>query len=172
VFDDSQSLIAHDDDDIPKDSLNSVVVVSVVAGRTYYVQASGFGATTGRYELLFNDDVPNDFADASLIRVDSKLLSATVFGTIEVRADVDMYRFVAPVTGPRIADPRRDRGPRVLSRRFDGDCPPRGPNVSVLRSPSWFRNRKTWECSSRLRRRTRAPVGNRTAFESLVPNHA
>jgi hypothetical protein len=107
VFNDSDAEIAYDDDDIPvgtptskDDPLNSKLVVSIVAGQTYYVQAAGDDATTGRYELLFNDDVPNDFADASLITVDSKLLSATVFGTIEVPDDVDVYRFVAPVTGP------------------------------------------------------------------------
>ena len=100
VFDGTQTQIAQDDDDIADNSLNSIVTVSIVAGQTYYVGAAGYGTSTGRYELLFNDDVPNDFADASLITVDSKLLSATVFGTIEVPGDVDMYRFVAPVTGP------------------------------------------------------------------------
>ena len=100
VFDAARAVIAENDDDIADDTLNSLVNVPIVAGQTYYVQAAGYGSTTGNYELLFVDDVPNDFADAGLITINTKLLSATVFGTIEVPNDVDMYRFVAPVTGP------------------------------------------------------------------------
>ncbi len=100
VFDAAQAVIAENDDDVAADSLNSYVDVPIVAGQTYYVQAAGYGSTTGNYELLFNDDVPNDFANASLVTINTKLLSATVFGMIEVPNDVDMYRFVAPVTGP------------------------------------------------------------------------
>ena len=118
VYDGAQTQIAQNDDDIAGDSLNSVVTVSIVAGQTYYVQAAGFGSSTGRYELLFNDDVPNDFADASLITVDSKLLSATVFGMIEVPGDVDMYRFVAPVTGPITLTQQASGGSQLDSYLF------------------------------------------------------
>ena len=86
-------------------------------GRTT-CRAAGFGATTGRYTLLFDDDVPNDFANASLITVDSKLLSATQFGVIEVPTDIDVYRFVAPVTGPISVTQRASGGSLLDSYLF------------------------------------------------------
>jgi hypothetical protein len=118
VFDDSHAQIARNDDHVVDNSLNSYVQISVVAGRTYFVQAAGFGATTGHYDLLFNDDVPNDFADTSLITVDSKLLSATEFGVIEVPDDVDVYRFVAPVSGPIDVTQQATGGSRLDSYLF------------------------------------------------------
>jgi hypothetical protein len=118
VFDGSQIQIARNDDDTDDDSLDSYLRISIVAGQTYYVRAAGFGPTTGHYELLFNDDVPNDFADASLITVDSKLLSATQFGVIEVPTDVDVYRFVAPVTGPIDVTQQATGGSRLDSYLF------------------------------------------------------
>jgi hypothetical protein len=100
VYDSTAALIAQDVGDAANNTPNSQVTVSIVKGQTYDVEAAGYGDTTGRYDLLFNADAPNTFTDASLITIDSKLLSATVFGAIEVPQEVDFYRFVAPVTGP------------------------------------------------------------------------
>lgn len=88
-------------------TLDSQVQFFVNKGQTYFLTASGFGdkpntSTTGRYTLTFSLAATDDFGDtpaqAGLVRLDSSG-SAVQSGTINSPADVDVFQFVAPVTG-------------------------------------------------------------------------
>ena len=69
------------------------------AGRTYYVQAAASGSSTGRYTLaVVADDFGNTFEDSSPIELDGTG-AGSQSGAIETAGDVDMFRFVAPMTG-------------------------------------------------------------------------
>ena len=62
-------------DDDGGDGLNSQLTFDAKSGETYFVRASSFGGTTGRYELSVSssfelDDVGNTFPDARLIVLD------------------------------------------------------------------------------------------------------
>jgi hypothetical protein len=84
-------------------TLDSKVLLNVTAGQTLFVQA-GTSNGTGDYILsfqtgpLFPDDFGNTPAEAHPVPLSSSG-SGFVSGTIETSDDVDMFRFVAPVTG-------------------------------------------------------------------------
>jgi hypothetical protein len=102
VYSAGQQLLAGNDDS--GGTLNSRVQINVVAGTSYYVKAAAYGRSTGDYVLQFTaagavaDDYANDFAHAALVNVSSSG-SGSQSGRIGPSGDVDMFRFVAPVSG-------------------------------------------------------------------------
>ncbi len=113
AFDTGHVLLARNDDD--GHSLNSHLRLPVAAGQAYFLQAAGFGASTGRYDLtLALDDFADTTAGAAFVPLDAAG-SGRQAGSIGPRGDVDLFRFVAPVT---------DRLPLILNAApgstFDG----------------------------------------------------
>ncbi|HEX8203544.1 MAG TPA: hypothetical protein VF590_23920, partial [Isosphaeraceae bacterium] len=105
VFDTARDLIATGDD--TAGSLDAVVTFSVQQGREYFVRAAGYGASVGRYQLSVRpaaaappDTTADPFAGARRVDIDPKLLTAVAFGSIDFAGDADVFRLVAPVTGP------------------------------------------------------------------------
>lgn len=99
VYDSSQSLIQSDDNG--GGAGNSLIYFPVTAGQTYYIRSSAAASTSGDYQLSITttvDDFGNTFASASTLTL-SPSGSANQGGTIEQAGDVDMFRFVAPVSG-------------------------------------------------------------------------
>jgi len=99
VYNAGKSLLAQNDDSGA--TLDSMVQIAVTARQTYYVKAAASGASTGDYKLTFStstDDFGNAFADAALVTIAASG-SATRTGKINYAGDVDMFRFVATVTG-------------------------------------------------------------------------
>jgi len=103
VYNGSEQLLAGDDDS--GGGLNSRVVIDVTAGSTYYVRAGGIYGTSGSYVLRLStaastsgDDFGNTFSAARLISLSGEG-SGGQNGAIERSGDVDMFRFVAPVSG-------------------------------------------------------------------------
>jgi hypothetical protein len=100
VFDATGNPIASNDDS--GGTLNSLVALNATAGQTYYVQAAGFGASTGAYVLSiapFVDDFGNAPATAHVITLDATG-AGTQTGSIEIPGNVDLFKFTAPITGP------------------------------------------------------------------------
>ena len=90
-------------DDDGGDGLNSQLTFDAKSGETYFVRASSFGGTTGRYELSVSssfelDDVGNTFPDARLIVLDGSGTGTSEFA-LSNRADIDVFQFVAAVSG-------------------------------------------------------------------------
>jgi hypothetical protein len=99
VFDGNQNLIGFNDDS--GGTLNSLVVVKVVAGQTYYIEASGFGTSTGGYLLTvtpFVDDFGNNPATAHAIVLDATGAGSQT-GSIEIPGNIDLFKFTAPISG-------------------------------------------------------------------------
>lgn len=101
VYSAKQQLLAQNDDN--GSSINSLVQINVVAGTTYYVKAAGYLQTVGAYTVQFDtsvigDDFANTFAQATKIKL-STSGAGTQAGKIDPAGDVDMFSFVAPVTG-------------------------------------------------------------------------
>jgi hypothetical protein len=101
VFDSSGTQIARNDDDPAGGTLNSRVVVDLVAGDTYYIQAGAYSSSTGAYVVSVapvSDDFGNtiDTAHALTVAADG---SATQAGTIDYGGDVDMFSYVATTSG-------------------------------------------------------------------------
>jgi formylmethanofuran dehydrogenase subunit C len=99
VFDASSNLLAYNDDYDARG--DSEVYLPVQAGQTYFVQAGGFGPSTGAY-LLSLTPVPDGQA-GTLAAAQPVSLSSTgvgsASGTLNADGGVDLYRFVAPTTG-------------------------------------------------------------------------
>lgn len=90
-------------DDDGGDGLNSRLTFDAKSGESYFVRASSFGGTTGRYELSVSstfelDDVGNTFPDARLVVLDETGTGSSEF-TLSNRTDVDVFQFVATVSG-------------------------------------------------------------------------
>jgi len=103
VYNSAQRRLASNDDD--GQSVNSLVTINVTAGATYYVRAGGYRTSTGAYTLQFGtagtataDDVGNTFALATPMSLSGSGAGSRT-GTIEQAGDVDMFRFVAPMSG-------------------------------------------------------------------------
>ena len=102
VYDANHQLIAQNDDD--GSSLNSRVVINVTAGETYYMKAAGYGRTKDAYKLQITttaapaDDFGNTFAQARQVEVSADG-SGSQSGRVEQSGDVDVFSFVAPLTG-------------------------------------------------------------------------
>jgi hypothetical protein len=87
---------------------NSLVQFAVVAGETYFALAAAYpnldgSGATGGFKLVFAtnpnpppDDQPDTFAKAEPVDVSSGFARLT--GTIESDAEVNVFKFVAPVT--------------------------------------------------------------------------
>jgi hypothetical protein len=89
-------IAASDDSRGTRDSL---VRIHAVAGRTYAIQAAGFGASTGPYTLtIVPDDFGDDFDSAWPLTL-SPTVSLVQPGTIDADGDVDVFQFMAPTTG-------------------------------------------------------------------------
>ncbi|HJT75964.1 MAG TPA: PPC domain-containing protein, partial [Gemmataceae bacterium] len=109
------------------------VQFAVTAGQTYYVEASGFGISTGAYTLSLHDPVDfvltgaHDFASAqplSLTFGPDGTAAEQVFGPLAA-GEVQFFRFNAPVTGPlAIASPGADAALDVFTfpDGFQGDA--------------------------------------------------
>jgi hypothetical protein len=107
TYDAAGGELAYDDDSGP--GRNRLVRFKVVTGRTYFVRASGIddgtSDPTGWYTLSLRtgppvvDDVGDSLAEAQTVTPDAAG-SATREGQIEAAGDVDVFRFVAPVTAP------------------------------------------------------------------------
>src|SRR5262249_48023368 len=86
------------------DSLDSQVTINVTAGQTYFATAAGSGPSTGCYSLTFQtlpplaDDFGHDAAGAQLITL-SPSGSGRQSAVIVTSGEVDVFRFVAPLTG-------------------------------------------------------------------------
>ena len=90
-------------DDDGGDGLNSRLTFDAKSGETYFVRASSFGGTTGRYELSASstfelDDAGNTFPDARLVVLDDTGAGTSEFSLIN-QTDVDVFQFVATVSG-------------------------------------------------------------------------
>lgn len=99
VYDANRKLIQADDDG--GGALNSKIYFAVSAGQSYYLRAAAFRATSGNY-LLTLDTFQDDFGDTFPSAADLALSasgSTSQSGSIERSGDVDMFRFVAPVSG-------------------------------------------------------------------------
>ena len=71
------------------------------AGQTYYLQAAGFGVSTGAYTLSirpYQDDFGNTLDTAYALPL-SPAGDSSITGKIEVACDVDMFQFTAPFDG-------------------------------------------------------------------------
>jgi hypothetical protein len=108
VYDASGNEVASDDDG--GGGLNSLSRFAVQAGQTYFLRAAGFGTSIGAYHLTAAFDATGGPATGSAvtslgtvkqdISINSKLLTANVFGVLATPTSADIYRFVAPYTGP------------------------------------------------------------------------
>ena len=97
VYDASGARLATDDDGCG--GLDSLVRLSVTAGQTYYVRASGYGNSTGQYTLTLATDVfGHTFATASPLPLDATG-SGRGSGSIGWAGAADVFRIVAPTTG-------------------------------------------------------------------------
>jgi hypothetical protein len=115
VFDGAQQFLGEDDDS--GEGSNSLLVLQVTAGQTYYIQAAAFGTSTGGYLLSLAPapaDVGDDFAHAAplLLAADG---SGTQAGSIDAAGDIDVFQFVAPVTGRLDVRQDADPGSELLS---------------------------------------------------------
>ena len=86
-------------------TLDSALTFHVVAGASYYLEAAASpsaaaGSDTGNYALSiapYTDDVGNTFATAQALAL-APFGPTVQRGTIEVIGDVDVFKFVAPLT--------------------------------------------------------------------------
>jgi hypothetical protein len=102
VYDGAGHLLAQDDNG--GGGTKSRVAIQVQAGSTYFVAASAAGGTTGAYSVKCTtavasvDDFGNTIDNATLVILADDG-SGKQNGTIEKAYDVDMFTFVAPVSG-------------------------------------------------------------------------
>src|SRR5262249_24493768 len=101
VLDASGGQIASNDD-VSDGNLDSAVAVDLVEGQTYFLRAGAFRDSTGAYRLSVapadpQDDFGGTFSTAAdLVAAEG---SGGRQGAIGSLGDVDLFRFVAPVTG-------------------------------------------------------------------------
>lgn len=108
-------LIASNDDQ--PGTLDSQVVFDVAAGARYYVKASGFGDSTGTYQLavrttplaLVNDDAGDIAVNARVVSLASDG-SGRVEGAVNSSTDVDFFAFTALVDGRMIVQTENANG--------------------------------------------------------------
>jgi hypothetical protein len=108
-------------DDIAPGNYDSRVSFYVEAGRTYYIQAKGWGRTTGDYELTFDvsvDEYGGSTSSAGQVNLDENG-AASVTATFNYARDVDMLRLTATHTA----------GMTVTMSGLDGGV---APNVYLL----------------------------------------
>jgi hypothetical protein len=116
VYDDAHQEITRNDDDGPG-TLASLVAFHVQVGRTYYLQAGGYGLSTGDYTLQFTPtaaviDDTSDYSTARPLAVALPTASSTFtqagtiisgagsqLGAVGVPGTEDLYQFASPLTG-------------------------------------------------------------------------
>ncbi len=125
-----------DSDDDDGEGNNSLLTYSVVAGRTYFVVASGFGSSTGDYDLSISlepDSLPQDTDLLNLTATAPLLLR----GRIDPAGNRDFYRFQSSDSGLLLIQLDRDQSvldPQVRLLDINGatiaedDDSGRGPN--------------------------------------------
>jgi hypothetical protein len=112
-------------DDVASGNLDSRVTFDLIAGKTYFIRASGFGSSIGDYllrgVLTAADDVGDIVADAKPFVV-APGAPATLAGTLTT-GDVDVFQFTATITGTTAVNLTRTGGPNqpLDLRIVDGD---------------------------------------------------
>jgi len=92
---------------ISRNNTDSFINLGVSAGRTYYVRATGAKKTTGTFALRLTSTPTDDYGntvDAAKAFALTTTGAGTLYGHIDYADDVDVFRFVAPVTGVFKAD--------------------------------------------------------------------
>jgi hypothetical protein len=92
IFDASQQTIATNDDVAPE-TRTAQVDFNVSAGQTYYVEAAGFGNSTGGYALSISSILQSQPLTLG------PLGSGSFLGRIDRPGTPDLFSFVAPVSG-------------------------------------------------------------------------
>lgn len=97
LYDSSQTLIASNDDG--NGNKNFKLSASVTDGETYYLKIAHFNLNgTGAYTFsIVTDDYGNDFSDPYELNFKAGANPLTGFSSYS--GDVDMFKFVAPVSG-------------------------------------------------------------------------
>ena len=99
VYDSQGQEIARNDD---SEGLNSRVQLAVTAGRTYYIKAAAYGSSRGAYQVTLTplpaDDHGDTLQTATALQLD-EIGTGAACGTIGQSGDVDMFRYVAPLSG-------------------------------------------------------------------------
>jgi hypothetical protein len=122
-------------------ALDGTFSFSVVAGRTYFVLATASFGSTGAYLVSLTpapDDFGDDFDQAAPL-VLSADGSGSQAGSIEMPGDVDIFQFVAPITGRFTATPNAAEGSALSPSLtvFDGNRNPLAVNdAGGLNGPS------------------------------------
>jgi len=117
-------------------SYDSRVEFNVVAGRTYFLKAGGYGTSFGGYVLTLGtrtaDASPgSSFATATTLPV-SATDTADVAGAVRAPGGAGVYLFTAHASGLLTVRERADRGGRVSRRRW---CPPCGQRSGPVPGP-------------------------------------
>ncbi|MCC6872879.1 MAG: PPC domain-containing protein [Sandaracinaceae bacterium] len=122
LFDSSMTMVAENDDGLPRSSTNSEILYHVPTAGTYYVAVQEFsswmtgetpeGGPTYAYTLLvqemmesqspyynFDGEAGDDLASAQAIRGTANGI-AILLGTFQDETDADVYRFTVPGGGP------------------------------------------------------------------------
>ncbi|MFM9961584.1 MAG: hypothetical protein ACKV2Q_10195 [Planctomycetaceae bacterium] len=108
-------------DDDSGDGSNSLLEFSIVSGQTYYVVASGFGVTTGGYDLSITLE-PDSLPSAEPLPLLTRTQRIEQLGQIDRIGNIDFYQFQSDASGLVVI--QVDRG---VSSSLD-------PNVALLDS--------------------------------------
>ena len=102
LYNSDKVLILEDDDS--GSGLNSSISINVLTGQTYYLQASGFGSSTGAYTISASISAADDHANqagesATRMVVSSTNAVSNTAGTINPSTDNDVFLFKATADG-------------------------------------------------------------------------
>ncbi len=101
LYNSDKVLILEDDDS--GSGLNSLISINVLTGQTYYLQASGFGSSTGDYTISASisaaDDHANQTGESATRMVVSNNAVSNMAGTINPSTDNDVFLFKATADG-------------------------------------------------------------------------
>jgi hypothetical protein len=101
LYNSDKVLILEDDDS--GSGLNSSISINVLTGQTYYLQASGFGSSTGAYTISASisaaDDHANQAGESATRMVVSNNAVSNTAGTINPSTDNDVFLFKATADG-------------------------------------------------------------------------
>ncbi|MEI7854851.1 MAG: PPC domain-containing protein [Planctomycetota bacterium] len=101
LYNSDKVLILEDDDS--GSGLNSLISTNVLTGQTYYLQASGFGSSTGAYTISASisaaDDHANQAGESATRMVVSNNAVSNTAGTINPSTDNDVFLFKATADG-------------------------------------------------------------------------
>ncbi|NBS91058.1 hypothetical protein EBS67_13835, partial [bacterium] len=102
LYNSDKVLILEDDDS--GSELNSLISTNVLTGQTYYLQASGFGSSTGAYTISASISAADDHANqagesATRLIVSSTNAVSNTAGTINPSTDNDVFLYKATADG-------------------------------------------------------------------------